>query len=75
MIQEEIQQRIKTITDLQSIVKTMKMLSSVSVGQYEKALNSLTQYGKTLQEAFQGLFAQIVGEFPYKGVKIGITVL
>ena len=58
MIQEELERRIKTTTDLQSIVKTMKMLSSVSVGQYEKALNSLLQYGKTLQEAFHGLFTQ-----------------
>ncbi len=58
MIQEELQRRIKTTTDLQGIVRTMKMLSSVSLGQYEKALNSLTQYGKTLHEAFHGLFAQ-----------------
>ena len=58
MIQEELQRRIKTTTDLQGIVKTMKMLSSVSVGQYEKALNSLTQYGSTLHQAFHGLFAQ-----------------
>ena len=69
MIQEELQQRIKTITDLQSIVKTMKMLSSVSVGQYEKALNSLTQYGKTLQEAFQGLFAQSFFNYSPKNIK------
>ena len=58
MIQEELQRRIKTTTDLQEIVKTMKMLSSVSVSQYEKTLNSLIQYGKTLQDAFHGLFAQ-----------------
>lgn len=58
MIQEELDRRIKTTTDLQGIVKTMKMLSSVSVSQYEKALNSLTQYGKTLQDAFHGLFTQ-----------------
>ena len=58
MIQEELQRRIKTTTDLQGIVRTMKMLSSVSVGQYEKALNSLTQYGTTLRQAFHGLFTQ-----------------
>ena len=58
MIQEEIERRIKTTTDLQGIVKTMKMLSSVSVGQYEKALNSLNQYGTTLRQAFHGLFTQ-----------------
>ena len=58
MIQEELQRRIKTTTDLQGIVRTMKMLSSVSVGQYEKALNSLSQYGATLRQAFHGLFTQ-----------------
>lgn len=58
MIQEELQRRIKTTTDLQGIVRTMKMLSSVSVGQYEKALNSLSQYGAILRQAFHGLFAQ-----------------
>ena len=58
MIQEGLERRIKATTDLKGIVKTMKMLSSVSLGQYEKALNSLTQYGKTLHEAFHGLFTQ-----------------
>ena len=58
MIQEELERRIKTTTDLKGIVKTMKMLSSVSFSQYEKALNSLIQYGKTLHEAFHGLFSQ-----------------
>ena len=58
MIQEDLKRRIKTTSDLQGIVRTMKMLSSVSVGQYEKALNSLTQYGATLKQAFHGLFTQ-----------------
>ena len=58
MIQEELQHRIKTTSDLQGIVRTMKMLSSVSLGQYERALNSLTQYGATLRQAFHGLFTQ-----------------
>ena len=58
MIQEELQHRIKTTSDLQGIVRTMKMLSSVSLGQYERALNSLVQYGTTLRQAFHGLFTQ-----------------
>lgn len=71
MIQEELERRIKTTTDLQSIVKTMKMLSSVSVGQYEKALSSLTQYGATLRQAFHGLFTQSF--FTYMPPKIETT--
>ncbi len=58
MTQEALKQKIKMTKDLYNIVGTMKMLSSVSVGQYEKALNSLTQYTQTVQMAFQGLFNQ-----------------
>ena len=58
MTQEALNKRIKTTTDLRGIVSTMKMLSSVSVGQFEKALKSLNQYNENLQTAFQGLFAQ-----------------
>ncbi len=53
---ESLNRRIKTTTDLGEIVGTMKMLSSVSVGQYEKALQSLKQYAQTIQTAFHGLF-------------------
>ncbi len=56
MTLEVLNKRIKTTTDLRDIVSTMKMLSSVSISQYEKALASLTEYGKTVHEAFQGLF-------------------
>ncbi|MBQ3696079.1 MAG: F0F1 ATP synthase subunit gamma [Alphaproteobacteria bacterium] len=55
---EALNRRIKTTSDLGEIVSTMKMLSSVSVGQYEKALQSLRQYGQTIRDAFHGLFAQ-----------------
>ena len=58
MTQEALNKRIKTTTDLRGIVSTMKMLSSVSVGQFEKALKSLNQCHENLQSAFQGLFAQ-----------------
>ena len=58
MTQEALNKRIKTTTDLRGIVSTMKMLSSVSVGQFEKALKSLNQCMENLQSAFQGLFAQ-----------------
>ena len=58
MTQETLNKRIKTTTDLRGIVSTMKMLSSVSVGQFERALKSLNQYTENLQNAFRGLFAQ-----------------
>ncbi len=52
---EALNKRIKTTTDLRDIVSTMKMLSSVSVGQYERALVSLNAYAQTIREGFQGL--------------------
>ncbi len=55
MTLEALNKRIKTTTDLRDIVSTMKMLSSVSIGQYERALHSLTSYGETVRAAFQGL--------------------
>ena len=52
MTQEALNKRIKTTQDLRGIVSTMKMLSSVSVGQFEKALKSLDQCTENLQSAF-----------------------
>ncbi len=51
---EALNKRIKTTEDLRDIVSTMKMLSSVSIGPYEKALASLKEYGKTVMDAFLG---------------------
>jgi len=52
---ESLNKRIKSTADLRDIVSTMKLLSSVSIGPYEKALSSLKKYGKTLESAFLGL--------------------
>ena len=55
MTLESLNKRIKTTTDLKDIVGTMKMLSSVSIGPYEKALKSLDEYSQTIWDAFAGL--------------------
>ena len=55
MTLEALTKRIKTTTDLRDIVSTMKMLSSVSIGPYEKALKSLDEYSATVKSAFTGL--------------------
>ena len=52
---ENLKKRIQTTTDLKEIVSTMKTLSSASVGQYEKALLSIYQYGQTVKAGFNGL--------------------
>ncbi len=68
MTLEALNKRIKTTADLRDIVSTMKMLSSVSVGPYEKALVSLSQYGQTIDEAFIGLIVN--GGFKQNLVKL-----
>lgn len=68
---ESLNRRIKTTSDLGEIVTTMKMLSSVSVGQYDKALQYLTQYAQTVRDAFHGLFTQDF--FEYQPPKISQT--
>ena len=45
---EGLQKRIKTTQDLRSIVSTMKSLSAVSIIQYDAALKSLVEYGRTI---------------------------
>lgn len=45
---EGLQKRIKTTNDLRSIVSTMKSLSAVSIIQYDTALKSLIEYGRTI---------------------------
>ena len=58
MTLEALTKRIKTTTDLKDIVGTMKMLSSVSIAPYEKALKSLNRYGQTIKDAFVGLLKE-----------------
>lgn len=64
MNQEALSKRIKTTSDLHGIVNTMKMLSSVSLIQYEKARTSLNQYAQTIKLAFQGVFSQEDFSYP-----------
>jgi F-type H+-transporting ATPase subunit gamma len=41
--------KIGTVSDLQSVVRTMKAMAASSIGQYEKAVDSLDVYYKTVQ--------------------------
>ena len=43
---EELKQKIATANDLRSVVKTMKALAAVSIHQYEKAVEFLSEYDK-----------------------------
>lgn len=46
---EQLNQRIDSFRDLQSIVSTMKALSAVSIRQYEQAAQSLNLYYRTIE--------------------------
>lgn len=46
---ERLQRRIGSLEELQTIVRTMKALSAVSVHQYEQAVRALTDYYRTVE--------------------------
>ncbi len=50
---EELKHKIATADDLKSVVKTMKALAAVSIHQYEKAVESLSEYNRTLELGLQ----------------------
>lgn len=50
---EALQRKIKTAGDLQSVVKTMKTLAAVNIRQYEKAVESLAEYNRTVEMGLQ----------------------
>lgn len=61
---EGLQKRIKTTQDLRSIVSTMKSLSAVSIIQYDAALKSLLDYGKTIDLGMLALMKHNVVRVP-----------
>lgn len=56
---EGLKRRIKTTTSLKDIVSSMKTLSAVSVGQYEKSSRSLEKYVYVIEDALQAILKDI----------------
>ena len=52
---EGLKHRIKTTSSLRDIVSSMKTLSAVSVGQYEKSTKALQQYSESIELALQAI--------------------
>lgn len=50
---EAVKRKLESAEDLQSVVKTMKAMAAVSIRQYEEAVQSLEQYNRTIEMAFQ----------------------
>ena len=53
---QEMQRKIQSTKDLQSVVTTMKTLAAVSIRQYEQAANALKTYSVTVEMGLQALF-------------------
>lgn len=74
---EELKHKITTADDLKSVVKTMKALAAVSIHQYEKAVESLAEYDRTLELGWQILLQRqprLFKESTHIPEKIGIVV-
>ena len=52
---EGLKKRIKTTSSLKDIVSSMKTLSAVSVGQYEKSTRALQNYSDVIEKALQAI--------------------
>lgn len=52
---ESLRGRLGSAQELQSIVKTMKSMAAVAIRQYEKAVESLSEYNRTVELGFQFL--------------------
>lgn len=50
---ESLKRTIKSAQDLQSVVRTMKALAAVSIRQYQKAVESLADYNRTVEMGLQ----------------------
>jgi F-type H+-transporting ATPase subunit gamma len=55
---ESLKRKIKSAEDLRSVVSTMKALAAVSIRQYEKAVESLAEYNRTVEMGFQIVLKQ-----------------
>ena len=55
---ESLKRKIGSVTELESVVKTMKAMASVRIRQYEKAADSLRQYTHTIEQGLQAVLTQ-----------------
>jgi F-type H+-transporting ATPase subunit gamma len=73
---ETLSRRIGTTLDLQSIVRTMKSLSAVSIHQYEQAIVALKDYSRTVELGLQIVLRQqpaLVDE-AYEGAPVACII-
>jgi len=63
---EALKQQIESTQDLRSVVKTMKTLAAASIRQYERAVESLANYNRTIEMGLQVLLQEqsMLNELP-----------
>ena len=78
---EEIKRKITGTDSLKSIIRTMKIMASVNIRQYEKILKSITGYNHTIELSLQVVLKTFNKNNPYfihkKGIsgKTGVIIL
>lgn len=63
---EQLRGRISSAEDLQSVVRTMKGLAAVNIRQYERAVESLQQYARTIEQGLQILLRRAARDVPLR---------
>lgn len=71
---ESLSRRISTTEELESIVRTMKSLSAVSIGQYERAVEALEQYRRTVDLGLQVVLPRLA-QSPAADVESGAVAV
>lgn len=75
---ESLKRRMKSAGDLLSVVKTMKALAAVSIRQYQKAVESLTDYNRTVEMGLQIVLKERMGtnlsRKPFAMKRLGVIV-
>jgi len=74
-----LQRKISSAGDLQSVVRTMKALAASSIGQYEKSVHALADYYRTIELGLGACFRSLampksVRTGPRKTTAIGAVV-
>ncbi|HNU84499.1 MAG: F0F1 ATP synthase subunit gamma [Pseudomonadota bacterium] len=75
---ESLKRKIQSAQDLLGVVKTMKALAAVSIRQYQKAVESLAEYNRTVEMGLQVVLKRSRGSFaPLRasaGKRLGVIV-
>lgn len=70
---EQLKRRIKSAEDLESIVRSMKVISSANIHQFDQAVESLEEYFRTIESALHIVLSKSTHESLDLGTDQGLT--